>query len=46
MVFLKERGKNEHFQNKNIAAILNKFVVFSPFTSNVFLRNNEAYKLY
>ena len=31
----------------NIAAILNKSVVyFKPFTSNVFLRNNEAYKLY
>ena len=32
----------------NIAAILNKSVVFltEPFTSNVFLGNSEAYKLY
>ena len=31
----------------NSAAILNKSVLyFKPFTSNVFLRNNEAYKLY
>ena len=29
----------------NIAAILNKSY-FKPFTSNVFLRKNEAYKLY
>ena len=30
----------------NIAAILNKSSYFKPFTSNVFLRNNEVYKLY
>ena len=29
----------------NIAAILN-LSYFKPFTSNDFLRNNEAYKLY
>ena len=29
----------------NITAILNSLSYFKPYTSNVFLRNNAAYKL-
>ena len=32
-------------KRNNITAILNSLSYFKPFTSNVFLRNNEAYKL-